>query len=89
MFGILVRLPRTPGDTPVVREDAPSRVVHRVIVQQVGMDSGIDLKGIRALALPAMASTVTPGDAAVDDSVGAEGQVVVRPWRLENVELPA
>ena len=42
------------------------------------MDSWIDLKCVRALALPAVISTVTTGNAAIDDSIGAERQVVIR-----------
>ena len=75
----LLRLPIASRGPFVVWENAPSRVVHRIIVQQVSMDSWVDLKGIRALALPAMVSTVTAGNAAIDDSIGAEGQVVIRP----------
>jgi hypothetical protein len=43
------------------------------------MDSWIDLKCVRALALPSMISTVATGNAAIDDSIGAERQVVIRP----------
>ena len=39
------------------------------------MDSRINLKGIRALVLPA---TITAVNAAIDDSIGAERQVVIR-----------
>ena len=50
-------------------------------MQHVSMDSWIDLKSVRALALPSMISTVTTGNdnAAIDDSIGAERQVVIRP----------
>jgi hypothetical protein len=75
----LLWLPGTSRGTSVVWKDAPSRVVYRVIMQHVSMDSWIDLKSVRALALPSMISTVTTGNAAIDDSIGAERQVVIRP----------
>ena len=84
----LLRLPIA-SSRPFVWENAPSSFIDSIIVQQVSMDSWIDLKGIRALALPAIVSTVPTGNAAIDDSIGAEGQVVIRPWRLKNVELAA
>ena len=85
----LLRLPIASRGPSVVWENAPSRVVYGIVVQEMSMDSRIDLKGIRALALPAIVSTVPTGNAAIDDSIGAEGQVVIRPWRLKNVELTA